>query len=861
LQKLLFITPHFSTGGLPQYLFKKIVELQDHYDIYLIEYSNISDHYVVQKNKVKAILESKYFTLGYFKGELLEIISSIDPDIIHFEEFPESFMELSLLEKIYATDRKYYIVETTHGTTFSPMEKITYPDKFIFVSEYNANQFKNLNVPYAILEYPIEKKSRSNREESLKKLNLEPDYFHVLNVGLFTPDKNQGEVIYYAKQLKDEKIKFHFVGNTADNFRSYWEPLFKELPENCIIWNERSDIDNFYRSMDMFLFTSKLENNPLVIKEALSWEMPILMYNLHTYNNKYSGEPLVKYLSDDVGQNIQEIKKFLHKENVAVPINKKLLFNIDFDPNETKLYFTYLGEENLKSIIVIKEFNSNLSMYKFEATFEKGSKYWAVPYVGLPGKLTDHSAFGGFKITFFEPETLKPQYTIDIPLNITNFTFPKYFYVPDDEIGTYVNYAEFFIKDLYKDLVDNIKLDTVIDVGANYGVWTDWILSKGAKKVYSLDPNKRCFNALKNHFLNRSEVKLINKGLYNKDGEITFYIKSGSSVTGSINFPPDDAVANTIETISLETLIEQNNIKDIDLLKLDIEGAEYEIFKDIKIETLKKVKNILLEWHYSTKGGGNRLEEIILPKLKDSGFSVIFRDQSTGKYGNSKMESGVLFATQISKPKIKAIHLLTQPSEQREINSMKSISKLKDFGIDYKPIINSPYRGEVPRDTCIVPELVGIKFKKGHYGCYLAHREAILSDWDKEYDAVMIFECDAKFTEKIEDIIPKIYEAYEIAIKNDLPIFSFGFHNNYSIKPGGYNYYKVAEITGAHAYIIPAKFKNLFKERFENSPWHTPDLWFNEYLRDYDFGIWKIPPTVQVEGKSLLDNVYREERL
>jgi len=38
MQKLLFIAPHLSTGGLPQYLTKKIELLQNEFDIYLVEW-------------------------------------------------------------------------------------------------------------------------------------------------------------------------------------------------------------------------------------------------------------------------------------------------------------------------------------------------------------------------------------------------------------------------------------------------------------------------------------------------------------------------------------------------------------------------------------------------------------------------------------------------------------------------------------------------------------------------------------------------------------------------------------------------------------------------------------------------------
>ena len=52
-EKLLFIAPHLSTGGMPQYLLRQIEEFLPKYNINVIEVSNLSNEFVVQKNKIK----------------------------------------------------------------------------------------------------------------------------------------------------------------------------------------------------------------------------------------------------------------------------------------------------------------------------------------------------------------------------------------------------------------------------------------------------------------------------------------------------------------------------------------------------------------------------------------------------------------------------------------------------------------------------------------------------------------------------------------------------------------------------------------------------------------------------------------
>jgi hypothetical protein len=71
-------------------------------------------------------------------------------------------------------------------------------------------------------------------------------------------------------------------------------------PDNCVIWGERDDVDTFYSACDMFYFSSKLELNPLSIKEALSYQLPSIFRKLHTYLDTYDNNSLVTYIDDDL---------------------------------------------------------------------------------------------------------------------------------------------------------------------------------------------------------------------------------------------------------------------------------------------------------------------------------------------------------------------------------------------------------------------------------------------------------------------------------------------------------------------------------------------------------------------------------
>lgn len=299
-----------STGGCPQFVLKRIELLMDSFEIYCVEYDFLSPDYVVQRNKVIQLIGDRFISLGENKSRLLEIINNIKPEIIFIEEFCESFISNEICKSIFSKDRTYKIFESTHSSNDSSKSKRFLPDKFIFVSEFSKRMYENLGADSVVIEYPIDKKEK-RKEEAISKLNLDPNSIHVLNIGLFTPGKNQGYAFEIARQFEGKNVTFHFVGNRAGNFKNYWEPLMKDVPSNCVLWGERSDTDDFINASDLFLFTSKFELNPLVIKEALCYDIPIAMFNLETYCDVYDNQENISFLSGDLQMDSSKLEDLI----------------------------------------------------------------------------------------------------------------------------------------------------------------------------------------------------------------------------------------------------------------------------------------------------------------------------------------------------------------------------------------------------------------------------------------------------------------------------------------------------------------------------------------------------------------------
>lgn len=336
-----------STGGCPQVVAKKVELLKDFYNIVVVEWECIAWSYVVQRNKVINMLGEQFVSLSENKEyDLFNLIDDYQPEYIFIEELSETFIPTHILKRLYSKDRNYKIFETTHSSHSRPENKKFLPDKFIFVSPFSATSFKDIGVPFDIIEYPIDKKV-PNKKESQDALMLDPTYKHIVNIGLFTPGKNQGYAFEIARLLQGHKIIFHFVGNQASNFENYWKPIMESKPNNCVVWGEREDVDTFLQASDIHLFTSNMELNPLSIKESLEYKIPTFIFNLHTYMNKYNGVENIIFLT---GDKYKDANLVLEKLGLPTLEEKKInikVVHLLLDPNRQE----DISDSNWKSTI------------------------------------------------------------------------------------------------------------------------------------------------------------------------------------------------------------------------------------------------------------------------------------------------------------------------------------------------------------------------------------------------------------------------------------------------------------------------------------------------------------------------------
>lgn len=145
----------------------------------------------------------------------------------------------------------------------------------------------------------------------------------------------------------------------------------------------------------------------------------------------------------------------------------------------------------------------------------------------------------------------------------------------------------------YPELNEN---SVVIDLGGYRGDWAQQINDKYNCAVYVFEPVISYYNIITERFKGNDKVKAFAYGLASSHAEVNIAInEEASSIYDEVN------LAGAHEKIVLKPFhefINEHNIHQIDLLKINIEGAEYELM-DYMIEKdlLKLVKNLQIQFH------------------------------------------------------------------------------------------------------------------------------------------------------------------------------------------------------------------------------------------------------------------------
>jgi FkbM family methyltransferase len=178
-------------------------------------------------------------------------------------------------------------------------------------------------------------------------------------------------------------------------------------------------------------------------------------------------------------------------------------------------------------------------------------------------------------------------------------------------------FDEVFKKEIYK-FHRGEKKPFIIDAGANIGLSVIYFKSIFPDaRVIAFEPDPKVFSVLDHNVgaLALQDVELVNKGLWNEQTFLNFFSEGADA--GRVATAEDKKDLIKIPTTLLSPYLKEGQV---DFLKIDIEGAEFEVLKESS-EYLGNVQNIFIEYH-SFAHQKQHLSEL-LGILERSGFRVI----------------------------------------------------------------------------------------------------------------------------------------------------------------------------------------------------------------------------------------------
>ncbi len=136
----------------------------------------------------------------------------------------------------------------------------------------------------------------------------------------------------------------------------------------------------------------------------------------------------------------------------------------------------------------------------------------------------------------------------------------------------------------------------IIDGGANVGFFSIKMKNDYPQtKIICIEPDPDNFSMLQKNVQNYADVYLENSGLWMKDTKLKVYDKFNFGKWGMV--VEEDLIAGNIDAISIGSLLKKHSIDYIDILKLDIETSEKQLFSENYESWLPKVKTIIIELH------------------------------------------------------------------------------------------------------------------------------------------------------------------------------------------------------------------------------------------------------------------------
>lgn len=184
--------------------------------------------------------------------------------------------------------------------------------------------------------------------------------------------------------------------------------------------------------------------------------------------------------------------------------------------------------------------------------------------------------------------------------------FPFYLRIATSDIPTF---NQVFISKEYDFDLKSMP-EVIVDAGANVGLASIYFANRYPdSKIIAIEPEKSNYEMLKSNVAAYSNIIPLHAALWDKNETINLVDPGlgnwGFMTEGSETDGKQDNISHEVKGMTVDKIMLDHNIERIDVLKIDIEGAEREVFINSSA-WIEKVDSLIVELHERMKTGCNR---------------------------------------------------------------------------------------------------------------------------------------------------------------------------------------------------------------------------------------------------------------
>ena len=280
------------------------------------------------------------------------------------------------------------------------------------------------------------------------------------------------------------------------------------------------------------------------------------------------------------------VQVFKHKKDLDLSVSFE-------SPN--KISISTNSHLDFNGYISIRDKHTKIPIYHFPLSFTGDNQTcWFVPLINY--NFTDDPYIGSFELEFYDinkhlvdSKELKIK---DVYNKIENVGTRIY----DGFDSLWINYKQIFLDKIYDIFIDD-NIETVIDVGANVGIFSNYISwKKNIKLIHAIEPVLKPFVELKKQFYYYNNIKCHKLGIHYKNGK------------DFMNVPSHTTSVEEVNVCTLPEFMDNCALNIVDLIKLDVGGLEYEILNSMNDKQILRSKNWLIQYHINVDGKAEILQ-------------------------------------------------------------------------------------------------------------------------------------------------------------------------------------------------------------------------------------------------------------